>query len=135
MEIQHASLAQVRRGRDGRVVEVPADLFGVTDRLREIDPGLGVKYNEFGDYFVIYHAQPNGDEDLVTTTIRLTPDVVDHVRKLAHPSYDYVAELERLDRQAERDRDHRFHEQVGEAGERLAHAIRKDIGTTNRAFI
>lgn len=135
MEIQHASLAQVRKGRDGRRVLVERDVLDVARQLQEIDPGLRVWWNEYGEYFAVGHVQPDGSESLVTTVAELTPAVVEHVRRLGSAGYDYAAELARKDQQAEKDRADVFTEQVGEAGERLAHAVRNDIQAKPRIFV
>ncbi len=42
---------------------------------------------------------------------------------------------DREDRNAEKERDRQFTEKTGDAAERLHHAIRKDLGLTNRIFI
>lgn len=135
MELSAATLAQVRRGKDGRMVIVDDDVSNVVRDLQAIDPSLRVRFSEAAGYFAVY--QDLGDrEHLVTTAQELDPRIVERVSELASKAYDYVAEVEQQDNAAERAKDHRLHEQVGEIGERLAHAMRKDLGmTTHRAFI
>jgi hypothetical protein len=55
------------------------------------------------------------------------------VQKIIHPSYNYADDLARLEQEAKKDQDRKFDEQVGEVGERLAHALRKDLGAKNDA--
>jgi hypothetical protein len=57
------------------------------------------------------------------------------MEQIANPSYDFMAEVEAMDRQAEKDKDHAFHEETGEIAEELAHAVRKDLGATNKVFV
>lgn len=133
MEIQHATLSQVRIGRNGRRVLIEQDVHDVVQRLKELDPKLRVHWNEYGEYFVVSEIMADGSESLVTTTKDLNPVLVDYVQKLA--SKDYVAELERLDRDADRQADHARSEKVGEIGERAVHALRKDLAVQNRIYV
>lgn len=133
MEIQHATLSQVRTGRNGTRVLIEQDVQDVVQRLKELDPNLRVHWNEYGEYFVISELLPDGSESLVTTVQDLNPVLVDYVRKLANK--DYAAELDRLDREADRQADHERSEKVGEIGERAAHALRKDLSVQNRIYV
>jgi hypothetical protein len=127
MELQAASLAQVRRGRDGRQITIDEDVLGVVKELKQIDPGLKVRWNEVGEYFVVYEVLKDGTESLVTTTPTLDGRLVKHMRRLGSEDYDYVAEIERMDTDAERAKDRVFSERVGELGEQAAHALRQDL--------
>ena len=139
MEIEPATIAQVRAGRDGRVLTVEEDVFEVAGRLKEIDPSLHLRWNERGEYFVVYQLigklEEGGEEKLVLTAKELTPAIIARVEEIAHPEYDFVAEMDKLDKQADKDKDHRFHEQTGEAAERMAHAVRKDIQAKNKIIL
>lgn len=133
MLIEPASLAQVRTGRNGRRILIEEDVLDVARQLRELDESLRVYWNEAGEYFVIVEVLPNGDESLVTTAQELTPALVGHMRQIAKENF--AEELERMDRQADRERDHAFAESVGEHGERAAHALRKDLLFGGRIFV
>lgn len=136
MELQPATLAQVRLAKGGRMVNVDADVGDVVRQLREIDRTLRVRYAEDGGYFVVYQLLDNGDEHLVLTAQELDARIVERIRKVNSSAYDFVAELEAGDRQREADHDHALREQVGEIGERLRFAMRRDKGLlTDRAFI
>lgn len=124
----------VRTGRDGRRVLIDDDVLDIARRLKEIDPRLGLEWNENGNFFAITEQTPDGVK-LVTTATELDPRLIERVREIAHPSYDYAGELERKDRAGDRARDHAFHEQVGELGERAAFALRKDLQAQNKVFI
>lgn len=138
MRLEPASFAQVRYARDGRRVNIDADVGEVATRLREIDPKLGLQWNEKGDFYMVveYVEKPEGEEErLIFTAQECDQRIVKRMEEIANPSYDFMAEVEAMDRQADRDKDHRFHEQTGEAAERMAHALRKDLGATNKAFV
>lgn len=132
--MQPATLTQVRAGRGGRMMEVDADVLDICRRIQEIEPSLGVDYNEYGKYFRVYQTI-GGEKHTVTTVTELTPELVERIRRLAHPSYDLAAELDRIDDQADREQQHAFREQVGEVGEHLFHAMRKDLEVKDRIWL
>lgn len=133
MEITPASLTQVFKGRGGRFITVDGE---VARQLRDLDPELHLRYSHGGDYFVVYRVDSHtGKEEMVLTAQECDLRIVNRVRVIAQPTYDFAAELDRIDREHEASIDYEKGQQVGEIGERLAHAIRKDIGATNRAFI
>jgi hypothetical protein len=87
-------------------------------------------------YFVVYQlCDQDGDERLVTTSQTFDQRLVERIRQITHESYDLAGELAREDDRRDRERDHEFSEQVGEIGERLFHAMRKDKGRTDTAFV
>lgn len=134
MGIQAASLAQVRKGRDGRMIAIDNDVLDVAKQLYAFDDSLRLRWSEAGEHFVVY--QCVGDvEKLVLTSRELDPQIIERVRKIAHPSYDFGAELDRIDAEAEKEKEHRFREQVGERGEVLAHALRKDLQAKNKIIV
>jgi hypothetical protein len=132
--MQHATLTQVREGRGGRMVEIEEDVLDICRRIQEIEPSLGVDYNEDGQYFRIYQLI-RGEKHTVTTTTELTSELVERIRRLAHPSYDFAGELERLDDEGTRQRRQAFREKVGEVGEELYHAMRKDLQVKDRIWL
>lgn len=134
MEIQPASLSQVRAGRDGRRFTITDDVGGVAAKLREVDQRLRLRFNERGEFFEV--VEVNGtDERRVTTALECDDRLVHRMRELARPDHDYAGELERIDRAADRENDRRFSERSGEIAERLAHHVRKDIGATHRIIV
>lgn len=124
--MQRATLTQVRAGRGGQMYEIDADVLDICRRIQEIDKSLGVDFSEAGSYFRVYQ-QVNGAKHTVTTTTELTPEVIEVVRRIAQPGYDVGAEMDRLDDIADRERQRTLKEAAGEAGERLFHAVRKDV--------
>lgn len=133
MELQPATFSQVKRGRNGRMVVVDADVLDVVGQLQQIDRSLRVRYAEEGGYFVVYQQTEDG-EHLVLTSQELDQRIVARVMQIRHSSYDLAAELEKEDSRREADHEHTVREQVGEIGERLYHAMRKDKGRTDAAF-
>jgi hypothetical protein len=119
MEIPAASIAQVQRLRDGRLVEIADDVCGTVKQLQEIDKSLRVRHSDVTGLFVLYQLLDSGEEHLVFTTPFLDQRVVDRFRKIAQPGYDYRA--------ADKQHDDRMRDKVEDAAERLAHAIRTDL--------
>lgn len=133
--MDRATLTQVRKGRGGRLVEVDRDVFDLASRLHEIDPSLGLDWNDTGHYFRVTQTLPNGKKVMVTTARELTPELLDLVRKLVSPDYNLAAEADRMDRAAEKRDEHRFSEQIGEASEKLYHALRKDLQVQSKIYV
>lgn len=139
MEIEPASLAQVQRGQDGRMVEVSDDVANVAQDLRALNPAFRLRYSEAGQHFVVYQVVhlPNGstDEHLVTTAQECDPRLVRRVEEIMAPGYDLAVELDKADREAERRHEHEQAEALGPAAERMAHAMRRDLGVQKRIFV
>jgi len=113
----------------GDLVTIEGDVLDVAKQLLEIDPCLRLRWSASGGHFVVYEVVDTGpgkppDERLVTTAQECDQRIVQRVREISHPDYDYNAELERIDRERDAELDHSFTEQVGEAGERLHHALK-----------
>lgn len=140
--------AQVKAGRLAltdklELVEVDQDIFGVAERLKKIDPGLHLSYNQRDKVFVLQwrglNEQGEYTEDLVGAYTELDGRLVNLIEKLAarenRNRYDLVKELDRLEAQKDHEAEQEFYERVGPAGEALAHALRKDLGVQNRAYM
>jgi hypothetical protein len=54
--------------------------------------------------------------------------VLRDARKYTNPNYDLAAELEALEDKRDREFEHEQRERTGEVAERLAHAVRTDLG-------
>jgi hypothetical protein len=134
MEIRPATYAQIKRGRDGRMVAIDDDVAGIAAQLLEIDPSLRLRWSESGEYFVVYQ-DLGSTQHLVTTAQELDGRLLQRVLQVTHPDFDFAAEVDRVDAEADREAARRFSEGVGERGERLAHAIRKDMGFTSRVVV
>jgi hypothetical protein len=117
------------------MVTVESDVLELAGRLRAIDPSLSLHFSESGGHFVVVETDQAGTERMVLTAKELDERIIDRVMQIAHPDYDYVGELDALDAQAQREQDHRFHEQTGEAAERMAHALRQDLKHKGKVFV
>lgn len=131
MYIDSASLPSVIRGRRGIVVFIDDDALGVAKQLEEMKfpEGYGhlkLAWNEYREEFVVVQILPDGSENFVTRSKTADGQLLKRVREITHPSYDYVAELDRIDALADAKVKWDFSEQIGECAERLAHAVRKD---------
>jgi hypothetical protein len=132
IDIQPASIPQVRAATSGRLVEVEGD---VARDLQQLDPGLRLRYSPDEDISIVWMVE-DGEEQLVATQ-KGKPDhrLVKKLVEVASETYDFGAELDKREREHTRQREHEFSEQVGDAGERLAHAFRKDLGVQSRVFL
>jgi hypothetical protein len=126
-----ATIDQILRTDKGSLVTVEGDVLGIAKQLHEIDPCLRLKYSDAGGEgrFIVYEVTDNGpgkqpDERIVTTSLDCDQRILDRVREISSEGYDYVAELERINRERDAELDHNFTEQVGEAGERLHHILK-----------
>lgn len=144
MRIEPARVDQIRSASDGRMVLIDADVAGVAADLHDYDPLLRVRFAEAATppYFVVYReiGQPDGQvkQELVLTAQQLDHRIVNRVREIDSQSrsgYDFVAEVDRQNARAEREKLERRHERFGEQHEHLAHALRKDFGVKNRIFV
>lgn len=129
--IDSASLPTVKRGRRGIVVFIDDDALGVAKQLKEMrfPEGYGhlrLAWNEYREEFVVVQIHPDGNEYFVTRSKRADGRLLKRVREITNPSYDYAAELERIDAAADARAKWDFQQQVGDYAERLAHAVRKD---------
>lgn len=125
-EIAPATLAQVVKGRGGNAVLIEDDVCDVAKRIKEINDSFRLRYNEQGEFFVVYQLTGDG-EKLVTTAQECDARLVERVRHVASDSYDYGAEMEKADAENDRVKNSQFGEEVGEISERLAHAVREDL--------
>ena len=145
MRVQPASIDQVQRAADGRLVTITADAGGVAENLRRLDPCLRLRYSEAGDCWIVYRVHRNGEacrdddpdrtEELVLTAQECDQRIISRLEFIdpqGRGGYDYADALEqaRLDR--ERNERLSFRERMGETAEQAAHALRKDMGERYR---
>lgn len=129
MDLEPATIDQVKRGKDGKFITIDNDVGGIVKQIRDINPDLHVRFSELGEYFVVYYRDPlTNDEHLLTTAQELDGRLVKRVARVTSGNYDYLAELARLDSAAAAEKNARIKEQIGDSAERLAHALRKDLG-------
>lgn len=137
MEIPNVPVDVIAKDRMGNKVLIEADVCNVVADLQRIDPALKVRWSEPGEYFVVYREVELGDgstdQEFVLTSYELDQRIVKRVEKIGHSSYNYADELEKIEDKAKKDQDHQFDEQVGDIGQKLANAIRRDLGDISDA--
>lgn len=130
-DIEPASAAQVRRTDKDKLVVIDDDVQNVANSLHDIDRCLRLTYDPDQGIFIVYRVLTHGDgsveEQLVTTAQRCDQRIVQRIREIGAESYDYAAELDKADAQAERAREHEFEEKIGPLAEQLRHSMRKDL--------
>lgn len=121
------------------MVLIEADVGNVALDLHDIDPHLKLRYSEAGEYFVVYFERmvdrDTPKQDVVLTAQDCDQRIVARVRQIASPEYDYVKDMERLDREADKRKRDEFRERIGEGAERLHFELRKAQGVRSKAFI
>jgi hypothetical protein len=134
-EIEPASIEQIKAGRDGKMHLITQDAGGIAQRLQEIDERLHLRYSEAGQYYVVYAReldQQPGSGYMVATYQELDGRIVRDLERInwlnQQPDYSYADELEKQHQLAEAARDWEFSQKIGENAEKLAFAIRKDLG-------
>lgn len=141
MEIEPATFDQIRIAADGRLVTITADIGGVAESIRRLDPCLHLKYSERGECFIVYRVHRNGEpcalddpertEELVLTAKDCDQRIVRRLEFIdphGRSDYDYADALEDVNRRTKAMERHAFRERVGEATERVAHEIRRAEG-------
>lgn len=151
MNIASASVDQVQQANDGRVVELDPQDSRVAADLEAIDRGLRVRFSQTAECWLIVHKHhpdcPHngtggpGSEYLVRSVEAyqgrtgvwsgLDDRIVERFRQIqpgGRAGYDYARELED-GYLARRERAHKDRQdQLGDVGERTAHAMRRDLG-------
>jgi hypothetical protein len=130
------------------MVLISADAGGVAEDLRRIDPCLKVRLAESGNppFWAVRYESDDGRDTYLVDTFQahqnrsgvwegLDQRVVRRMEKISHQSYDFAAELQKHNQAVAKQGRSKFHEKIGEAAGPLAHALRKDLGIKNRAFI
>lgn len=144
-----AKLDQILETRNRQVV-VDADSCTVVGELRAIDPSLGVRFVDgpepfFAVYQDIKHPDGSTEQHLVTTAqayptafgtfTGLDGRVVERVRKITSPGYDFMAEAAKMKAEHDSKETQARRDLLGEMGEQAAWALRKDLGVKTKAFI
>ena len=106
----------------------------IVKQIQEIDPRLGVIWDDDGEFFAVVE-QEGPKQRIVLTAKELDARVLLRVQEIASEDYDYVGEMDRIDAEADKRKDHRFKEEVGQNAEVMAHALRKDLQAKHRIFL
>jgi len=143
---------------------IEPDVGGVVEALQRLNPMFGVRLGtrDGGRAWIVFRKHCGVHPDyqaecpdckrgecrtFVTSRVAyqnklgtwegLTHEVVKRLELVGSRHYDFAKEVERQNRQADRDMMRTREERFSEHGEELAHAIRKDLGQRyrGRAFI
>ena len=147
IQVEPASVEQVFRAHDGRWVLIDADASSVAADLQRIDKSLRVRFAENGrpPFWAVYSetvdSQGRTSQHLVLTQqahqtrsgtwTGLDNRIVERVRYIdSHGTggYDYTGALERETRARPERARKEFAEKTGDGGERMAHALRRELG-------
>lgn len=118
----------VRRTLNGHFELIENDVGSVAADLRTIDKRLKLRVSKVTGKYVVFYEEENGDQQLVTIADSCDQRLVKRVQEIAQEGYDYGKELDKLDAERKKEIEKEQDEKVSDAGERLAHAIRKDRG-------
>lgn len=139
LEIRPASIDQIATDRKGRLVQIDDDVLGIARELNEIDSHIRLRYSEKGEYWVVYYLPDEweeGDGYLIFTAQDLDHRIV-HKMRMIHkrclePGYSFAKELEDVEAKNKADQEHERKQRDGELHERLAHALRAQVGYDKR---
>lgn len=139
IEPPRATLEQAQLALSNRLelVRVDKDVLHVAETLARIDPGLQMFHDENQGVFVLYWKgarEKDGRVELVEDFIGAYTELDQRIVRLieridgqGRGRHDLQRGLDRLE--AEKDAEHEWEQAqlVGEAGDRLRHAIRRDL--------
>lgn len=138
--------------KDGRTYAVDNDVLGVAKDLFALSTSIAWRYPEAledslqlrlrysvsSELFVVYveYMTNNGlQQQLVAAAPECDGRLFKRVEEIAHPSYNFIDDMDKSDMEKQREIDHRFNETMGELAEHLAHAVKKDMGIFFKSFI
>jgi hypothetical protein len=113
----------------GRLITEGPDILEIKKEILARWPGiLEVFFDTESEEWVIVEKCKDGVERLAFTTKVLSSATIDKLNRIDQHKNDFDPnkQLEAEDRQAQKDKDHRFAESIGEGIERLYSALRKD---------
>jgi hypothetical protein len=140
----------VQKGLDGKIAVITTDSSAVAESLQRHDPCLQLWYLEdiyedappvYAVFRVHINERPCSVEEMrdaglepefVLSALECDQRIVRQIEEIdprGRSGYDFVAEVERRNREAEDRKRKERAEKVEEHGEELAHAIRADMGT------
>lgn len=144
MEIQPASIDDVKVGRDGRRYLVSAEAGTIAARLKEVDPRVYVEFHEppagskANPYYSVCLHRDNAHDDLIFRVREQDFDqrVVEHLRMLNFNLRHGISEADRWEAEEDarrREANYQFEQQMAANAGRLMHSIQRTIlGTKPR---
>lgn len=134
-EVKPVSYEQVIEAGDDYYI-IDAATSQIVKEINEIDPRLHVKYSSRCNFFVLYAKEVREgreEEYLVRTFTHLDNRIVERVKQISHHSYDYAQDMEDGEKELDSKKLHAIKEKLGDNAERLAFALRKDLGVKDYA--
>ena len=127
----------------GRVVTIEDDVLGIKRRIEQRWPDLRVyidKDNIENGYpgFIVAEIRKDGEEELVGEYEWLDERLIQRLEQADQwrVGNDVVKLMDALDAVAQREQDHKLSEAIGDATERMAHALVKDgVITKSKVFV
>lgn len=152
MDIQPASIDQIREAEDGEWAIISAEAGTVAGDLARIDPELKVRLATRQGIFVVYTERFDADGKRHTEYVLtqqasrnrfgvwegLDQRVVRRIEEIdpqGRSGYNYAQELERVAHARKEANRKKFQEKIAASGEEAVHALRRDLGVKSRAFI
>ena len=130
IDITPASMAQMRRvGNDW--VEIQQDVGEIARELKKLDKRFHISHSPSQEIYKVSLREQHitgFKEYLVTTSQSLDARLVNRIQMIMHSDYNYANELDKQDDRAEKERQYKFEAKVRENAEKLAFALRKDLG-------
>jgi hypothetical protein len=147
MQVRPASIDQVQRAKDGRMVLISARESTIAADLQRIDRRLKLRFSEGGGYWAVFE-QPEGGcpcpdpncehGHLVLTAQECDDRIVQRIQYIdpqGRGGYSYADALEKATLDAHRKSRQEFLDHVEELGEQAAHAVRRDLGARYKGGI
>lgn len=139
LEPPRASLGELQLTNRLNMVRVDSDVLGVIERLKRIDPGLEMLYDQRQEVFVLYWTGMRADEkgivseheDLIGAYKELDQRIINLIERIdgqGRGRKDLADELEKLEAAKDRENAIRRLNAVGPIAEQLRWAMRKDLG-------
>lgn len=125
----------IAAGDDYYIIDAATSI--IVKEINDIDSRLYVKYNSEHDFFVLFAKdviEGNECEYLVKTFQKLDPRIVQRVKEISDPSYDFIQEANDLEKQRDDEKLYAIRQKIGDTAERLASALRKDLGVKTHAY-
>ena len=140
MEVEPANFDQVRLAHETNDwVIIGADSSSTVQKIQEIDPNLRVRFSPRAGVFAVYERDRpvppvltcRGHRNRSGTWEGLDDRVVrrlEYIDRNGRGGYDFTRALERARLDREKREAERFRKRTEDGGERMAHAIRKELG-------
>jgi hypothetical protein len=134
VDIPSVPISTVKRTLRNKLVAITDDVQGIAAALAAIDPSLHLHYDPHEAVYVVSQHR-DGEERFVGAYPELDGRVLARVREITSERYSLADELEKSERAADKRHADAQRERLGDAGERLGHALRKDFDVKDRVFI